>query len=92
VKLGDPSPVDVARALSVLTAAGAVVQSPPRRLRLFSISDTADMLSVSANWVREHLSDFPGAVDLGGGTKEIRIPESDVIRLVDARRLFPEGQ
>lgn len=56
----------------------------PRAPRFFSLQEVADMLSVSVSWVRQHLDQFPGRIQLSGGDR--RIPLTDVEDVIRSHR------
>jgi|SRR5579863_9640543 len=65
---------ELANAIRVLTAAGAVISLNTQRH--FSLGNAARQLDCSKGWVREHIGEFPNAWRMPGG--EIRVPETDV--------------
>jgi hypothetical protein len=76
---------DLAKAIRVLTAAGAQIVLPSQRH--FSLGNAAQMLDCSKGWIREHLGEFPNAWRMPGG--ELRVPEQDV---ADAKRRVQAGE
>jgi len=72
---------DVAKAIQVLQAAGAVFSFPPSRVRSLCVAQVCERLQVSRRWITEHLQEFPHAYRLPGGGQnggELRIPERDL--------------
>jgi len=83
------TPGEIAGALAVLAEAGCEIVAPRPRVRLFSMQATAEALGVSVRWVRDHLEEFPGAINIGYGTRrEVRIPEGDLLAFVGRRRFL----
>jgi hypothetical protein len=86
MKATSPTPCEICRAVETLQAAGAVFALPAgSRVQVLSIADAAEALSVSRDWVRDHLDEFPAASQLPGGL--IRIPIRDVDSLLDRTRM-----
>lgn len=84
--------MSVEQAIQVLRAAGAVVQIAPPARRAYSLREAGTQLGVSADWMRDHLHEFPHAYRLpGGGANggELRIPERDLEAFEKRRRVRP---
>jgi hypothetical protein len=84
-----PHAVEIAHALETLAASGAIIVVPEtvagRRLEMVSLGTAADMLSVSTDWMRNHLEEFPQVAKYPGG--DIRIPIDDLIKAVKNWRM-----
>lgn len=59
--------------------------------RLLTTADVADLLAVSAEWVREHATEF-GAIRVGDGPRgELRFEPARVTEALERRRLGAGG-
>jgi len=91
MKDDSPTPWELTHALDTARRGGCVIQirTPGSGVvRLFSIADVADMLSVHSGWVRSHIEEFPKHVKMPGG--DIRIPLTDIETALDRwRTTFP---
>lgn len=71
---------EVLRAIQVLTSIGAVFSVPESKGSL-PLDQAGARLGFSADWVREHLAEFPNAWRAPGGGRnggELRIPVRDL--------------
>jgi hypothetical protein len=79
-------------AIQSLRAAGAVVMLPEPERRALSLREAARALSVSVDWFRDHLDEFPHAYRLPGGGRnggELRIPARDLQAFERRFRVVP---
>lgn len=84
--------MDIAEAIQSLRAAGAVVMLPEPERRALSLREAARVLSVSVDWFRDHLDEFPNAFRLPGGGRnggELRIPARDLQSFERRCRVLP---
>lgn len=79
-------------AIQSLRDAGAVVMLPEPERRALSLREAARVLSVSVDWFRDHLVEFPNAYRLPGGGRnggELRIPARDLQAFEKRFRVLP---
>ena len=83
--------MDLAEAIRVLSAAGGVVTVPAESGSL-SVEAAGARLGFSADWVRDHLAEFPNAWRAPGGRRanggDLRIPARDLAAFEKRQRII----
>ena len=82
-------PWEVIRALEVLRDVGGLIVVPEsvagRRFQFVPPAEAAQMVSMSIDWLRNHLDEFPSTIKLPGG--DLRISLDDIEAVLDRMRL-----
>ena len=82
--------MDIFEAIDVMTKAGAVVLGP-FRITSVSLEVAGASLGFSADWVRDHIDEFPNAWRAPGGRRtnggELRVPLEDLSAFVKRQRI-----